>query len=282
MGCGGGSSAEEEPDAVPTVDPTLEVGSLAVHPSDGAMLIGSNAGSFNLPEGASKPEKLAPTLDAGNQGKGALIDLVMRFNGPGQLLASGHSKGGSLPVTIGLVRSADGGKTWSAVSGIGDADYHDFEVAGDLVVALRIDDPNSVQVSTDGGKTFEARAAPNAAAALDVTIDPSNPKQWAVGTEQGTFLSTNEGGSWRQRDTTAKTRVAWAAPDALYSIGLDGKVRLSSDAGKSWNEVGNAGGYPKDFVAGRDGELIAYLPGGKIVRSTDGGKSWTEVLTVGA
>jgi photosystem II stability/assembly factor-like uncharacterized protein len=282
VGCGGGSSAQEEPDAVPTVDPSLEIGSLAVHPGDGALLIGSNVGSFRLPAGASETEKLDPSLDAANQGKGPLIDLVMRFNGPDQVLASGHSKGGSLPQTIGLVSSADGGKTWAPVSGIGDADYHDFEVAGDLVVALRLDDPNSVQVSTDGGKVFEARPAPNAAAALDITIDPSNPKQWAVGTEQGTFLSTNEGKSWRQRDTTAKTRVAWAAADALYSAGLDGKVRLSSDGGKSWNEVGNVGGYPKDLAVGLKGELIAYLPGGKIVRSTDGGKTWTEVLTVAA
>ena len=137
-----------------------------------------------------------------------------------------------------------------------------------------------MQVSADGGKKFEARAAPNAAAALDITIDPSNPKQWAVGTEQGTFLSTNEGRSWRQRDTTAKARVAWAAADALYSAGLDGKVRLSSDGGKSWNEVGTVGAGPKDFVAGPDGELYAYLPGGKVVRSTDGGKTWTDLLSV--
>ncbi len=72
-----------------------------------------------------------------------------------------------------------------------------------MVVALRTDDPNSVQLSTDGGKTFEGRAAPAAAAALDVTINPDNAKQWAVGTESGTFLSTNEGDSWRQRDTTS-------------------------------------------------------------------------------
>jgi photosystem II stability/assembly factor-like uncharacterized protein len=262
------------------VDPTLEVGSLAVAPSDGALLIGSNVGSFRLPAGAAKPEKLAPSLDAGNRGKGPLIDLVMRFSGPGQMLASGHSKGGTLPLTIGLVSSGDGGKTWTAVSGIGDADYHDFEVAGPLVVALRLDDANSVQVSTDAGKRFEARAAPSAAAALDIAIDPSNAKQWAVGTEQGTFLSTNEGRSWRQRDTTAKARVAWAKPDALYSAGLDGKIRMSSDAGKSWNEVGSVGAGPRDFVAGKDGDLYAYLPGGRIVHSADGGNTWTDVLTV--
>jgi photosystem II stability/assembly factor-like uncharacterized protein len=262
------------------VVPTLEIGSIAVDPGDGALLIGSNAGAYRVPEGASKPEKLSPTMNAANSGKGPVIDLVMRYTGPGRLLASGHSRGGTLPINIGLVSSGDGGKSWAPVSGINDADYHDLEVSGPLVVALRSDDPNSVQVSFDSGKNFETRAAPSAAAALDITIDPSNTKQWAVGTEQGTFLSTNEGKSWRQRDTTAKARVAWASADALYSAGLDGKVRLSTDAGKSWNEVGNVGAAPKDFVAGQDGSLLAYLPGGKIVRSTDGGKTWSDVLTV--
>jgi photosystem II stability/assembly factor-like uncharacterized protein len=262
------------------VDPTLEIGSLAVDPSDGGLLIGSNAGAYRLPAGASQAEKLSPKMDAGNVGKGPVIDLVMRFAAPGRLLASGHSRGGSLPINIGLVSSGDGGRSWAPVSGINDADYHDLEVAGPLVVALRSDDPNSVSVSRDNGKQFETRAAPSAAAALDITIDPSDPQRWAVGTAQGTFLSTNEGRSWRQRDTTAKARVAWAAGDALYSAGLDGKVRRSSDGGKSWNEVGTVGAGPKDFVAGRDGELFAYLPGGKIVRSTDGGKSWSDVVTV--
>jgi photosystem II stability/assembly factor-like uncharacterized protein len=262
------------------VDPNLEIGSVAVDPGSGTLLIGGTSGAFRLPDGATKPEKFESSLNAPGKGEGPLIDLVLRYRGPDQLLASGHSRGGTLPLNIGLVSSADGGKSWTPVSGIGEADYHDFEVAGNLVVALRNDDPNSVQVSTDGGKRFEARAAPSAAAALDITIDPSNPKQWAVGTEQGTFLSTNEGKSWRQRDTTAKARVAWAAADALYSAGLDGKVRLSTDGGKSWNEVGNVGASPKDFVAGRNGELIAYLPGGKVVRSTDGGKTFTEVSQV--
>ena len=65
-----------------------------------------------------------------------------------------------------------------------------------------------------------------------------------------------------------KARVAWAAPDALYSAGLDGKVRLSTDGGKSWNEVGTIGAGPKDFVAGPKGELYAYLPGGKVALPT--------------
>jgi photosystem II stability/assembly factor-like uncharacterized protein len=137
-----------------------------------------------------------------------------------------------------------------------------------------------VQVSRDGGRSFVGQAAPAAARAVDITINPGDTKQWAVGTEQGVFLSGNSGGSWRQRDTTSSARVAWLAPDALFSAGLDGKVRRSSDGGRSWDEVGTIGAGPKDFVAGLKGELYAYVAGGKIRRSTDGGKTWTDLVTL--
>lgn len=283
-GCGSSSSsAEEELPPEPTTDAALEIGSLAVRPGDGELLIGSTEGSFRLPKGASAPEAFEPALSAPGKGDGPLIDLVVRYTGPTSLLASGHSKGGTLPLNVGLVRSPDDGKTWQAVSGIGEIDYHDLEVIdAQRVIALRTDDPNSVQVSTDGGKTFESRAAPAAAATTDVTVNPENPKQWAAGTEQGTFLSTDEGNSWRQRDTTPKARVSWAGPGKLYSAGLDGKIRLSEDDGKTFNEVGgSAGGGPKDFLATADGTLYAYLAGGKVRMSPDGGKTWSDLATVG-
>ena len=69
-----------------------------------------------------------------------------------------------------------------------------------------------------------------------------------------------------------------AAPDALFSAGLDGKVRLSSDGGKSWEELGTIGSGPKDFQAGKNGELYAYVAGGKIRQSKDGGKTWTDLV----
>ena len=209
---------------------------------------------------------------------GPLNDLVVRFTGPGAVIASGHSRGGTLPQNAGLMRSPDAGKTWQSVSGLGEIDYHDIEVSGDQVIALRVDQPD-VQVSKDGGKTFEGRAAPAVARAVDVTVNPNDAKQWAVGTEQGTFLSTNEGASWRQRDTTFGARVSWA-PDALYSAGLDGKVRKSADGGKEWQEVGTIGAGPKDFVAAGDGKLYAYVQGGKIRQSQDGGATWTDLVSL--
>jgi hypothetical protein len=276
-GCGSDGGTDPA-DGTSTPPPNEEVGSVAVDPADGALLIGSSIGTFRLPAGATELEPIEAEMSA--QGKsGPLNDLVVRFSGPGAVTASGHSRGGTLPENAGLIRSADGGKTWESVSGLGEIDYHDIEIAGDLLVALRVDQPD-VQVSADGGRSFKGQAAPAAARAVDITINPADPEQWAVGTEQGVFLSGNSGGSWRQRDTTSGARVAWVAPDALFSAGLDGKVRRSSDGGRTWNEVGTIGAGPKDFSPGPKGELYAYVAGGKVRRSTDGGKTWTDLISL--
>lgn len=282
-GCGSSSSsAEEDLPPEPTADAALEIGSLATRPGDGELLIGSTNGTYRLPKGAKAPTELKPSLSAPGKGEGPLLDLVLRYTGPTTLLASGHSKGGTLPLNVGLVSSPDDGKTWQAVSGIGEIDYHDLEIIdAQHVLALRTDDPNAVQVSTDGGTTFESRAAPAAAATTDITVNPDNPKQWAAGTEQGTWVSTNEGNSWRQRDTTPKARVSWAGPGKLYSAGLDGKIRLSADDGKTFSEVGGSiGSGPKDFLATPDGTLYAYLTGGKLRTSADGGKTWSDLASL--
>jgi photosystem II stability/assembly factor-like uncharacterized protein len=276
-GCGGEGGSSEPPAATAPAG-TEEVGSVAVDPADGALLIGSTIGTFRLPKDATKAEPVESTMAADGK-SGPVNDLVSRFSGAGAAFGSGHSRGGTLPQNLGLMSTRDGGKTWQSLSGLGEIDYHDVEVAGDLLVALRVDQAD-VQISRDGGRTFEAQAAPAAARAVDISINPGDRELWAVGTEQGTFISTNAGGTWRQRDTTFGARVTWAAPDALYSAGLDGKVRLSSDGGRSWNEVGTIGAGPKDFAHGPNGELYAYVTGGKVRRSTDGGKTWADLVTL--
>jgi hypothetical protein len=252
---------------------------VSVDPADGTLLIGSTVGTFRLPQGSSSAEKVESTMDADGK-SGPVNDLITNFSGPGAAYGSGHSRGGTLPQNLGLMRTEDGGKTWQSLSGLGEIDYHDVEVMGDLLVALRVDQAD-IQVSRDGGRTFKAQAAPAVARALDIAIDPGNTENWAVGTEQGTFISTNAGKTWRQRDTTFGARVTWPAPDKLYSAGLDGKVRLSSDGGRSFEEVGGTiGTGPKDFASGSNGELYAYVAGGKVRTSKDGGKTWTDLVTL--
>jgi photosystem II stability/assembly factor-like uncharacterized protein len=205
----------------------------------------------------------------------------VRFEKPGTIIASGHSAETTLPPVLGLVRSTDKGETWEPVSGLGEADYHEIEVAGNRIFALRNEDPGMIQISDDGGKTWDTREAPSVAAPIDVAVNPGDPKVWAVSTDQGVFVSRNEGRSWRQRDTTFGARIVWAAPDALYAAGKDGKVKKSADGGDSWQDAGSIGAGPKELTVGPKGELYASVSGPEIRRSTDGGASWTKVLALG-
>jgi photosystem II stability/assembly factor-like uncharacterized protein len=244
-------------------------------------MAGSGPAFYRLKAGAKAPETAAGNLSTPS-GKGTLTrDVVVRFAADGTIIASGHSGEAALPPVLGLVKSTDEGETWQSISGLGKADYHEIELAGNRIFALRNEDPGMIQISADGGKTWESREAPSVAAPIDVAVNPGNPDQWAVSTDQGTFISANGGKSWRQWDTTFGPRIAWAKPDALYLAGKDGKVSKSADAGKSWQDVGTIGSGPRELTVSPKGELYASVAGGEVRRSADGGATWTKVAAFG-
>jgi hypothetical protein len=269
-GCGGASA--EDPVATP--DPAA-IYSLAVDPRDGTLMVGAgDAGFYRVPSGG-QPERVDASMSA-QQGKSPVEDLVIRFTGPGALVGSGHAVEPTLPTNIGLALSNDQGKTWQPLSGIGKADYHELELHEGRLFGLRTDDSGSVQVSRDGGKTFEIRDVPAGSVPIDIAVNPADPSHWAISNKSGVFISTNEGRSWRQRDATFGPRLVWPAPDALYGIGLDGTVRHSADGGLTWEKKGTLGAGPREVTAAPDGTLYAITGGGRIHRSTDAVK-WSVV-----
>ncbi|HWK30297.1 MAG TPA: hypothetical protein VNS09_27255 [Solirubrobacter sp.] len=248
------------------------INSVTVDPGDGTIVIGTGPALYRLAPGAKEAERLTGTL-AGGTVSG---NLVVRFRGKGDLLASGHPQEGELPENLGLIHSADHGSSWKRVEGP-EADYHELEIAGDTILGVNAESPD-IQVSRDGGATWETRTPP--AAPIDVVVDPGDPSHWAVSTEQGTFVSSNAGGSWRPRDTTFGARLVWPARDALYSVDRNGAVSVSRDGGRSFKRRGDVGGLPSEVSAGRGGELLAGVVGGKIRRSRDGGRRWTTVAVL--
>jgi hypothetical protein len=275
------SAPAEAPTAAQTPAPaggtaSPAINSVTVDPGDGTIVIGSGPSLFRIAPGAKKAERITGKLSTA-QGEGTVSgNLVVRFAGPDDLLASGHPQAGALPENLGLIRSGDHGDNWKSVDGP-EADYHELEIAGDLIVAVNAESPD-LQVSRDGGRSWEPRTPP--AAPIDVVVDPGDAERWAVSTEQGTFFSGDGGGSWRPRDTTFGARLIWPAKDALYSIDRNGGVRVSSDGGRSWDERGELGGLPSEVTAGRQNELLAAVVGGRIRRSRDGGQTWATLTTL--
>src|SRR3954451_12357744 len=243
-GCGG-DSAGDATTALPGSG--TDVVSIAIDPADGTLLAGGGPALYRVKPGAKSPDTAAGNIKT-DKGSGTLTkDVVARFTADGTIIASGHSGEAALPSVLGLVKSTDGGETWQPVSGLGEADYHEIEIDGDRILALRYEDPGMIQISSDVGRTWDTREAPSVAAPIDIAVDPGNRDRWAVSTDQGTFISSNGGKSWRQWDTTFGPRIAWVKPDALYLAGKDGKVKVSPDAGRTWQEAGTIGAGPKEL-----------------------------------
>jgi hypothetical protein len=296
-GCGGSEPASDPPAPAPTATAAPAetsapadapsggespfIGSLTVDPGDGTLIAGTGLGLYRLRAGAkrAKPFDGALTTDAGS---GAISpSLVLRFSGPGELIASGHPKdgGSGLPENLGLIRSDDGGATWTSVSLLGEGDLHALDVRGDVVVGQPVEG-KGLLVSTDGGRSFEERTPP--AAPLDVDLDPKDPRRIAITTADGLFVSKDGGGSWRQRDVlTTETHLAWSATGPLYRVDAAGVVQASKDGGETWEQAGNVGGPPTTVTVDADGRLYAALAGARIVRSSDGGKSFEAVAQLG-
>jgi hypothetical protein len=298
-GCGGDDAPPPEPAATVTPVPTAApaetsepseppggsapfIGSLTVDPRDGTVIAGTGLGLYRLAAGERVAERFEGELTTPSGSGPISSNLVLRFTGPGELLASGHPEGGDggLPENLGLIRSADGGATWESVSLLGEEDLHALDVRGDVVAGQPVESER-VLVSSDGGRSFEERTPPSAP--IDVDLDPADPRRIAITTADGLFVSKDGGASWRQRDVlTTETHLAWSETGTLYRVDAGGGVQTSEDGGESWKEAGNAGGPPTTATVDAKGRLYVALAGGVIARSSDGGRSFDELTRLEA
>ncbi len=223
----------------------------------------------------------------------------------------------------GVYRSTDGGKTW-AHKGLGSS------TGQQMVGRVRIDpsDCNRVYVAvfgdpfgpneergvyrtTDGGETWErVLFRSNQAGAVDLTIDPSNPrtlyagfwqayrKEWKLesgGPGSGLFKSTDGGTTWTELTknpglpTTLWGKVGVSVsgvdPNRVYAIieSDEGGVFSSDDAGATWTRVSTdrnvrqrAFYYTRIYADPVDKETV-YVVNVQFWRSKDGGKTWTSI-----
>jgi hypothetical protein len=294
-GCGGSDESAEtaqtptptSTEAAPPADPVEAapsavsganafIGSIAVDPKDGTVMLGTGLGLFRLKPGAKDAKRVVGEL-RGPDGSGSVSsNLVVRYAGPGDLVASGHPEGGGgLPENLGLMRSRDAGNTWEPIAELGEADYHILQLTGKHVVGVKAEE-REIRVSADGGQTFDARTPPDMP--LDVVFDPSDPKRMVVTTEQGVFSSADEGGTWRPRDGVPSEQLAWGRPDALYRADPGGLIKVSADGGATWEDAGTVAITVNELAVDARGALYASVPGGIVKRSTDGGASWSQLV----
>ena len=256
LGAGGDAPAEESP--------ALEhIHGLGINPADGRLFVATHNGLFAAAEGQTTPEKV---------GKSGQDIMGFSVVGPDRFIGSGHPGADQdLPSNLGLIESRDGGETWKNVSLLGEADFHVLEHSGGKIYGYD-GTQGRLMVSSDGGRNWDERTPP--AGVFGLAIDPDNASRVVASTEDGVFVSTNEGGSWKPLRNDLGGLLTWPGPDRLYLVDGQGQVFLSSDAGQNWQTQGNIGGPPAAFVSHEE-ELYAALADGTVTHSTDGGSSWS-------
>ena len=134
-----------------------------------------------------------------------------------------------------LMVSGDGGRTWETrASGIGMRGVAASPEGGDVVVGVT---PAGLEVSTDGGRTFEP--IPGAPRAVLVSWPPAGGL-WAVDATGGVHHAATPEGPWeRASDVPGEPQAFTAAADRLVVAvrGLDGRsaVFVSEDEGDTWS-----------------------------------------------
>ena len=234
-------------------------------------------GFFRIDARTHAVARVRATVTASSQSAGVGTFLDILSTGPGKLLGSGHPDvKGQLPPYLGLIASADGGRSWRSVSKLGESDFHKIVArhgrlyAFDAVLGAML-------ISSDGGRSFVERFTPPGLI-IDFEVDPNDADHLLAATDARLVRSTNGGKRWRPIDTGEGIRLAWPAADALYRAEKDGTVARSRDGGDRWERVGKVPGEPYKFKALGPERLDLALSDGTIVATQDGGRHWKETF----
>jgi hypothetical protein len=239
---------------------------LGFNPEDGSLYVATLRGLFVIVS-QDRAERIAGSFQE-NRG----FTVV----GPDTFLASGRPDLRDLaddlaPEKSGLIRSTNGGRTWSAVSLRGEASFGCLESAHGLIYGYD-NSSGAFMVSRDNGKKWDTRAT--LPALSDIAIDPSNQDRIIATTSEGSVLQSEDGGnSWQPRAGLSLMLVEWRQAGQLWAVESSGNVVSSSDSGLTWSVRGALTGIPRAFLAGR-GTLYAAVDESTVLTSVDGAQTW--------
>lgn len=256
--CGGDAPAERSGGGGRAALDATHVHGLAVDPADEALLIATHDGLFELGDGEVKR-------------RGDFAADLMGFNvvDEARYVASGHPltpDAGSAP-HLGLVRTSDGGESWTPLSLEGEADFHALAAGGELVYGFN-GLTGELLSSSDGGKSWETGEQIGAVASL--AVDPDDPRAVVAAGEDGLFLSTDGAATWETLRGPPGL-VAWSE-SGIYVVDAFGKVLRGDRRGVE--PVGRLGRLPVALTAEGD-RLWAMTDDGVLRGSTDRGASWS-------
>lgn len=271
-GCGTAESADRQSGAAEAAPPAAPANFGHVHGlggTGGDLTIATHTGLWRAPRGSTKAARV-----------GTSRRDVVGFTGVGdRLFGSGHpdpADPGGEPGNVGVITSANGGRTWTPVARAGEVDFHAF---GGSERALYGYDGASGRLlaSEDEGRSWEERPEVPGDV-FSVAVDPADSRALLVATPGGVQRSGDGGRTFRPA-RVPPGMLARAAGTA-FAVGADGAVQRSSDGGRTWEAAGSIGSLPVAAYASADALYVAQEDGTVLV-STDQGEQFTTRARLG-
>lgn len=192
--------------------------------------------------------------------------------------ASGHPANGG---NMGVIVSQDGARSWQPLaSGVdGPVDFHAMDVSpadANVIYGLY----GKVQVSRDGGKSWEVAGSPPADV-FDIAASAVNPDIVYAATRSGPMISLDGGKRWSAAGMEGQpASMVETAPDgSVYAFVLGSGLMKAPAQALAWQPVANSFGEQillhLAFDPGNPDRMFAVTEKSKILTSTDGGKNWT-------
>lgn len=261
-GCGTDNDAPSLTPPSSSSEGATHIHGLGINPADDSLFIATHTGLFRAAAGEGQARRV---------GDGTQDTMGFTVTGADEFLGSGHPDvRDSLPPLLGLIRSADAGRTWDPVSLLGEADFHVLRTAGSRIYGVNATD-GRLMVSSDGGRTWARRTPPSEL--IDLAADPRDADRIIASGEDRLMRSADAGQTWRPLSRRAGL-LAWPARRGPYLVDGTGLVWTTSDGGRGWEQIGDVGGAPA-ALATHDDDLYVALHTNEIKVSQDGGRTWT-------
>jgi photosystem II stability/assembly factor-like uncharacterized protein len=203
-----------------------------------------------------------------------------------------------IPFPTQLIRSIDGGQTWSEVTGIPKKDLFGSIITfdpnrPDTVYFSRVSDPAVFRSTNDGSSfsrlpaAFETISSP-----LHILPDAFNPQViYFSSHDRGIYKSTDGGQSVQRLNVLGCSDFCKNGPLDIaplpqqdsYLVLLDrGQIMQTQNGGQSWARIGQINGYdlsdnPKLLPMNNNGNEFIAVFSSKLFQSHNGGKTWNNI-----